>query len=37
MSAEKLFQFLDKEHVKYVTQRHSRAYTSQELAALSHI
>jgi Ala-tRNA(Pro) deacylase len=37
MSAEKLFQFLDKEHVKYVTQRHSRAYTSQEVAALSHI
>ncbi len=29
--------FLDKEHVKYVTIGHSPAYTAQEIAALAHI
>lgn len=37
MYAEKLRNYLEEEGVKYVSFRHSRAYTMQEVAALSHI
>jgi Ala-tRNA(Pro) deacylase len=37
MPAQQLKKFLDGNHVKYVTTSHSRAYTAQELAALSHV
>lgn len=37
MPAEKLRQYLDSEHVKYVSIKHSRAYTAQEVAASAHI
>lgn len=37
MPATKLREFLDKNHVKYVTIRHSVAYTAQEIASLTHI
>jgi len=37
MPAQQLKKFLDSNHVKYVTTSHSRAYTAQELAALSHV
>ena len=37
MPASKLKEFLDKEHVKYVTIRHSPAFTAQEIAAIAHI
>jgi len=37
MPIEKLKTFLDKNNVKYVTVKHSRAYTSQEIAAAAHI
>ncbi len=37
MPVLKLKQFLDAKHVKYVTIRHSQAYTAQEVAASAHI
>jgi Ala-tRNA(Pro) deacylase len=37
MPVKKLQEFLDKHHVKYVTIRHSPAYTAQEIAAATHI
>jgi|SRR5208337_954164 len=37
MPAKKLKEFLDAHQVKYVTIRHSEAYTAQEIAALAHI
>jgi Ala-tRNA(Pro) deacylase len=37
MPVEKLKAFLDLEGVRYVTIRHSNAYTSQEVAASAHI
>ena len=37
MPETRLIDFLDKEHVKYVTIGHSPAYTAQEIAALAHI
>ncbi len=37
MPAQQLKKFLDSNHVKYVSTSHSRAYTAQELAALSHV
>lgn len=36
MPAKKLKEFLDSNAVKYVTVRHSTAYTAQEIAALTH-
>ena len=36
MPETRLIDFLDKEHVKYVTIGHSPAYTAQEIAALTH-
>ena len=37
MSLQKLKEFLDKENVKYVSIKHSSAYTAQEIAASAHI
>jgi len=37
MSESRLKDFLDKEHVKYVTIAHSPAFTAQEIAATTHI
>jgi len=37
MSDTRLTQFLDKEHVKYVSIGHSPAFTAQEIAAAAHI
>jgi len=37
MPVKKLKAFLDENNVKYVTIRHSNAYTSQEIAASAHI
>ncbi len=37
MPLERLKQFLDSNAVKYVTVKHSPAYTSQEVAALAHV
>lgn len=37
MPETRLKEFLDKEHVKYVTIDHSPAYTAQEVAANAHI
>ena len=37
MPVKKLKEFLDNEHVKYVTITHSPAYTAQEIAACAHI
>ena len=37
MPLEMLKKFLDSNAVKYVTEKHSPAYTAQELAALSHV
>jgi Ala-tRNA(Pro) deacylase len=37
MPVKKLREFLDGEHVKYVTIVHSPAYTAQEIAACAHI
>ncbi len=37
MPARKLKQFLDENHVRYVSIRHSPAYTAQETAASAHI
>ncbi|MEG8946181.1 aminoacyl-tRNA deacylase [Rosettibacter firmus] len=37
MPSKKLKDFLDQNNIKYVTIRHSLAYTSQEIAASAHI
>lgn len=37
MPVEKLKKFLDENKIKYLTIKHSPAYTSQEIAALAHI
>lgn len=37
MPAQKLREFLDREGVKYVIIRHSRAFTAQEIAASAHV
>lgn len=37
MPAKKLKDFLDSNHIKYVTISHSPAYTAQEIAASAHI
>jgi Ala-tRNA(Pro) deacylase len=37
MSVRQLQDFLDSHHLKYVTIRHSLAYTAQEIAASAHI
>ena len=37
MPAEKLKEFLDSHNIKYVSIRHSLAYTAQEIAASAHI
>ncbi len=37
MGESRLKDFLDKEHIKYVTIEHSPAYTAQEIAAEAHI
>jgi len=37
MPVKKLKEFLDTNHVKYVTITHSKAYTAQEVAATSHV
>lgn len=37
MPAKKLKQFLDENHIRYVSIRHSPAYTAQETAASAHI
>lgn len=37
MPETRLKEFLDKEHVKYVTIGHSPAFTAQEIAAIAHI
>ena len=37
MPATKLKDFLDQHRVKYVSVRHSTAYTSQEIAASAHV
>ncbi|MBI3681568.1 MAG: YbaK/EbsC family protein [Acidobacteria bacterium] len=37
MPAKKLKEFLDRNQIKYVSIHHSTAYTSQEIAALTHI
>ena len=37
MPVEKLKQFLNAQHIKYVSVRHSKAYTAQEVAASAHI
>jgi len=36
MSAPRLLEFLDSQHIKYSTIEHSPAYTAQEVAASSH-
>lgn len=37
MSCKKLAQFLDDQGVKYITMKHSRAYTAQEIAESAHV
>ena len=37
MPVRKLIQFLDENNVKYITIRHSSAFTAQEIAAKAHI
>lgn len=37
MPTKKLKAFLDENDVRYVTMKHSRAYTAQEMAAKTHI
>lgn len=37
MLGQKIREFLDRQHVKYVTIQHSRAFTAQEVAASAHI
>lgn len=37
MPVKKLLEFLDENHVRYITIRHSSAFTAQEIAAKAHI
>jgi Ala-tRNA(Pro) deacylase len=37
MAVQKLTEYLDREHVKYVTISHFPAFTAQEIAALAHV
>ncbi len=37
MTCKKLKLFLDEQHVKYLTTKHSRAYTAQEIAESAHV
>jgi Ala-tRNA(Pro) deacylase len=37
MPAKRLREFLDSQHVKHVTLKHSPAYTAQEIAAAAHV
>ncbi|MBU2506289.1 MAG: YbaK/EbsC family protein [Bacteroidetes bacterium] len=37
MPAEKLKKYLDENHVRYISIKHSVAYTAQEIAAASHV
>jgi Ala-tRNA(Pro) deacylase len=37
MPAERLRKYLDEEHVKYVTLKHSKAYTAREVAESAHL
>ncbi len=37
MPVQKLKKFLDEHHIKYVTIRHSPAFTAQEIAASAHV
>jgi len=37
MPVQKLKEFLDTQNIKYVTISHSKAYTAQGIAALTHI
>ncbi|MGB8319999.1 MAG: YbaK/EbsC family protein [Ignavibacteriaceae bacterium] len=37
MPLQKLKEFLDKENVKYVSIKHSSAFTAQEIAAIAHV
>lgn len=37
MPVDRLKQFLEENHVKFVTIRHSPAFTAQEIAALAHV
>lgn len=37
MTVQKLKKFLDENQIKYVSVRHSNAYTAQEVAATSHV
>ena len=37
MPIKKLKAFLDENNVKYITVRHSSAYTAQEIAAATHV
>jgi Ala-tRNA(Pro) deacylase len=37
MPVERLKEYLDKEDVRYVTIKHSKAYKAQEIAAIAHI
>lgn len=37
MPIQKLMQFLDEKHVKYIVISHSKAYTAQGVAAITHI
>lgn len=37
MPSQRLVDYLDQNHIRYTTLKHSLAYTAQEIAALSHI
>lgn len=37
MPVQRIKSFLDQQHVRYVTIRHSRAFTAQEIAASAHV
>lgn len=37
MTVQKLRNFLDENHIRYVSVRHSNAYTAQEVAATAHV
>lgn len=37
MPVKKLKEYLDKNNIKYITMRHSSAYTAQEIAAKAHV
>src|SRR5262245_19249416 len=37
MPTQKLKEFLDANHIRYVTTSHSIAYTAQEIASIAHI